>query len=225
MGTVARMALREISRRRGVLALMIVLPLSFYLVKRDLAGQSIRFLALGIGWATSTLSLFGACSARPVEQRLRLTGMGTWRLVGGRLIAVQLCGVGLAGFYLAVVVADQHVARPWAIGVLLVTTALVAATVGAALGAMVSRELEGALALLTLVATQMLADPEQLIARLLPFWSTRELATYAVDDAGTSYLVAGLVHAAGTFALALGLAAVVMAVRLRVVRWPAPPLG
>ncbi len=58
--TVAVMALREIGRRRSLLVLMIALPLSFYLVRRELTGQSIRFLALGLGWAVATLGLFTA---------------------------------------------------------------------------------------------------------------------------------------------------------------------
>lgn len=36
-------------RRRGAVVLMVVLPLAFYLVRRNQVGQSVRFLALGIG--------------------------------------------------------------------------------------------------------------------------------------------------------------------------------
>ena len=55
---IAKFSLRQVARRRGVVLLLIALPLSFYLVRRDLQGQSIRFLALGLGWAVSTVTLF-----------------------------------------------------------------------------------------------------------------------------------------------------------------------
>jgi hypothetical protein len=222
MLTVARMSLREVLRRRGVLLLMVLLPLAFYLVRRDLPGQSIRFLALGIGWSVSTTALFGACAARPAEQRLRLTGMSTTALVAGRLLAVQSVGLLLAGGYFGVVAVDQHVRRLWAVGVMFAITVLVAAPVGALLAALVPRELEGALALLVVVSTQMLADPEGAIAPLLPFWSTRQLATYAIDATGSGDLITGLVHGALLCTVAAVLATALTATRLRVTSWPRP---
>jgi hypothetical protein len=222
MGTVAVMSLREVARRRGVLVLLVLLPLSLYLVRRDLTGQSIRFLALGIGFAVSTIALFGACAARQVEQRLRLTGLATWQLVAGRMVAVAGCGLVLALGYFGIVAVDQQVRRIWAVGVMLAVTVLVAAPVGAVLAAVVPRELEGAMALLTVVATQMLADPAGAVAPLLPFWSTRELGTYAIDGTADSYLVAGLAHGAVTMALCLIAATAATALRLRVIRWSQP---
>jgi hypothetical protein len=216
--TVAAMALREVLRRRGVLLLMVLLPLAFYLVRRDQPWQAARFLALGVGWAVSTLALFGATAARPVEQRLRLTGMRTSALVLGRLLAVIGVGAVLAAGYVVVVLVDQDFQREWAIALLLLITVVVAAPVGAMLAALVPRELEGALALLTVVSTQMLADPEGPIAPWLPFWSTRQLGTYAIDGTGTGDLLTGLGHAAVTVLVSLGVAAGLTALRLRVAR-------
>jgi hypothetical protein len=223
MLVVAEMSLREVARRRGVLFLLVLLPLAFYLARHDLTGQSIRLLSLGLGWAVSTLTLFTSCAARSVEPRLRIGGFSSWRLLGGRLLAMTTCGLVLAAADFALVLVDQDVARPWAVGLLLLTTVLVAVPVGALLAALVPRELEGALALLTLLATQMLMDPAGASARLLPFWSTRELGTYAVDATGPDYLVRGLAHAALTWTLTLAGAAAITAVRLRVARWPEPP--
>jgi len=62
----------------------------------------------------------------------------------------------------------------WAVGLLLAITVLVAAPIGFLIAAVLSRELEGALALLVVVSMQMLADPAGSIAPWLPFWSTRE---------------------------------------------------
>lgn len=225
MRTVAAMALREVVRRRGVVVLMVALPLAFYLVRRDHTGQSVRFLALGIAWAVSTLALFGSTAARPVEQRLRLTGMPAPSLVLGRLLAVQGAGIVLAAGYFAVVALDQDIRRLWAVGVLLLLAVLVAAPVGALLAAVVPRELEGALALLTVVSTQMLADPDGAVAPLLPFWSSRQLGTYAIDGTGTGDLATGLLHAGVTIVTCLGVATALFAGRLRVVRASDPVPG
>ena len=47
--TVAEAALREMSRRRGVLALLMLLPLSFYALRRgDSTGQAIRSVVVGL---------------------------------------------------------------------------------------------------------------------------------------------------------------------------------
>jgi hypothetical protein len=46
---VATLSAREVGRRRAALVLVIALPFWFYLVRRDLTGQSTRMLTLGIG--------------------------------------------------------------------------------------------------------------------------------------------------------------------------------
>ena len=108
-------------------------------------------------------------------------------------------------------------------GLLLATTVLVAAPIGFLIAAVLSRELEGALALLVVVSTQMLADPAGSIAPWLPFWSSRELATYALDGTGQDYLARGLFHAALVFAVTLIAATAITAARLRIARMPEPP--
>ena len=73
--TVAEMTLRELLRRRGVLLLLLLMPLTFYLIRRDAyLGQSVRSLLLGVGWAVSTAALFATTAARELEPRLRLAG-------------------------------------------------------------------------------------------------------------------------------------------------------
>ena len=222
MWVVAKLSLRQIARRRGVVLLIIALPLSFYLIRRDLPGESIRFLALGLGWAVSTLALFASTAARDVDRRLSVTGLRPWQLLGGRVLAMLLCGLVLAGADGLLVWFDQDVGRQWAVVLLLVTTVCVAAPLGTLVAALVPRELEGALALLTVMAMQMLADPAGTTAKFLPFWSTRELGTYAIDGTASEYLIRGLTHFGVTWLLLAGGSAVTTAVRLRLVRLPAP---
>jgi hypothetical protein len=157
---VAAMSIREVLRRRGVVVLMVALPLAFYLARRELTGQSIRMLALGTGWAISTLTLFVVTAARRVDPRLRVAGAPVTALLGGRLLATTGGGLLLAVAWWVLVAVDQDVRRLWAVGPMMLVTALVAAPVGSLIAGLVTRELEGALTLLTVVAVQMLADPD-----------------------------------------------------------------
>ena len=223
MGTVARLSAREVSRRRTVVLLVVAQPLCFYLARHGLAGQSVRMLTLGIAWAISTLTLFVVIGARRVDPRLRLTGASALSLVGGRLLAMSLGGVALALGYWALVSVDQDVRRPWAVGPMMLVTALVAAPFGSLVAALLPRELDGALGLLTVVAVQMLADPAGTPAKALPFWSAREIGTYAIDPVGADYLARGLLHAAVTWTVCLAGTWAVFAWRLRLARYPEPP--
>jgi hypothetical protein len=219
---VARLSAREVSRRRTVVALVVLLPFWFYLVRHDLAGQSTRMLTIGIAWAISTLTLFVVIGARRVDPRLRLTGASAVSLVAGRLVAMTAGGVLLALAYWALVVADQDVNRPWALGPMMLLTACVAAPFGSLVGALLPRELEGALALFTVAAITMLADPAGTLAKFLPFWSSRELGTYAIDPVDAGYLTRGLAHAAATWLVCVLVTLAVSSRRLRLAKYPEP---
>jgi hypothetical protein len=219
---VAALSAREVGRRRVALALMVTLPLWFYLVRRGAEGQSIRMLTLGMGWAVSALTLFVVIAARGIDPRLRLTGASTLDVIGGRLLALTGGGVLLALAYWALILLDQRPDRPWAAGLMMVLTAVVAAPLGSLVAALLPRELEGALALLSICAVQMLADPATLAAHLMPFWSFRELGTYVVDGADSGYLGRALLHAAVTWLICAGGTMALFAWRLRLPRCPEP---
>ncbi|MEU4420693.1 hypothetical protein AB0F81_08710 [Actinoplanes sp. NPDC024001] len=219
---VAGLSAREMSRRWTALLLLISLPLWFYLVRRDLAGQSTRMLTLGIGWAVSTLTLFVVNAARGVDPRLRLSGASVADIIGGRLIAMSGAGAALALGYWALAGLDQDILHPWAAGLMMLVTALVAAPFGSLVGALLPRELEGALALLSVCAVQMLADPAGLVAKFMPFWSAREIGTYAIDGGSADMVWRGLGHAAVVWLLCAGVTLAVFARRLRVARYPEP---
>ncbi len=193
------MTLRGLVRRRGTLALLIALPLLFYVARHSLAGQSVRFLAVGLAWATSTLALFAALAARTTEPRLRVGGWSWGALLAGRVAALLAVALTLAVGYFALIAADRQVDRVLAVGAMLVVTAATAVATGTALGAVARREQDGALLLFIVAGLQFIADPPTLLAHLLPYWSTRELATWAVDRAGDPG--AALAHAAATIAL------------------------
>lgn len=214
--TIAEMTAREILRRRVVLILLLLFPLPFYLTQRaEHAGQSIRFLFLGLSWAMSGSALFVGQSGRSIEQRLRVSGYRTHQLWMGRTLALWLIGVVVALPYLAIVAVDQPRVRLGAIALAMVLCVAVATPFGLFLGALVPREFEGTLLLLVTVGMQMIADPATITARLMPFWSGREIGTYAIDHTGVAFLARGVGHGlASAFVLSLALA-VVSEVRLR----------
>jgi hypothetical protein len=219
---VASLSAREVSRRRMAVALMITLPLWFYLVRRDHTGSSIRMLTLGIGWAVSTLTLFVVNASRGVDPRLRLTGASVVSIIGGRLLAMTGVGLLLVTIYGVVVAADQDPLHQWAVILMMLITVLVSAPLGSLIGALLPRELEGAFALFSISAVQMLADPAGLAAKLLPFWSSREIAIYAVDGGGVDQVWRGLAHGGVVWLVCVAGTLALFARRLRIARYPEP---
>jgi hypothetical protein len=214
--TVAEMALREIGRRRTVLLLLALLPLVFYFSRRgDAYWQSIRFVCLGIGWTLSTAALFAGNGARGLEPRLRLSGYATRHLYLGRLIALWTVGLALCIPYWLLIRFDLGNVRYGAIALILLLTVAVSAPFGLALSALVPRELEGMLVLLTVVAMQMMLNPDGAVARLLPFWFSREIGAYAIDHTGAGYLWRGLLHAAIVLTVLLAAVVITAGIRLR----------
>ena len=195
-------SLQEMSRRLTALVFILLLPLAFYLVRIDVHWQAIRFLSIGIGWAVATLSLFTFIAARDLDRRLVVAGASPSLLFAGRLAAVLTVGLGLAVIYFGVVALTlDDLPRVWAMLLLLVVTVLIGAPVGAVVSLVIVRELEGALALLALMAVQLLVDPDSSYAGFMPLWSTRELTGYVLDAPTANSLSDGLGHFAVTVVL------------------------
>jgi hypothetical protein len=192
------MTTRGLTRRRTAAALLVMLPLAFYFVRHDLPGQSVRFLAIGLAWAASTLALFAALGARAGEPRLVVAGWSRRDLVGGRVAALLGVALAMGAAYLTIVAVDEQVGDLAGVALMLGVTACTGVALGTALGALAARELEGALALFILAGLQFMADPPSTVAHLLPFWSTRELGTHAIDGADAASLEAAMIHAAIT---------------------------
>jgi hypothetical protein len=163
----------------------------------------------------STAALFAGNAARGMEPRLRLSGYATRQLYLGRLGALWALGLLLATPYLVLIRLDQHDVRYGAIAVIMALTVVVAPLLGLVLSALLPRELEGMLVLLIVFGMQMMLDPEGLVARLLPFWFTREIGTYAIDHTDGGYLQRGLLHAAIVATVLLVAVAVAAGRRLR----------
>lgn len=158
----------------------------------------------------STIALFAALAGRASEPRLRIGGWSWRALLAGRVAALLAVGLALAALYAVLVAVDEQADRTLAVGLMLAVTACTAVAAGTALGALARREQDGALALFIVAGLQFIADPPTLLAHALPFWSTRELATWAIDGAGSP--AAALAHAAITV---LACALIVSAATLR----------
>jgi hypothetical protein len=213
---IAKATLRETSRRRTALALLVALPLAFYLARRDIPFSAVVVLALGLGWAVSTLSLFSTVNALELDGRLRIAGFTTRAILIGRLCAVMLVGLVLASGYLVLVIVDQDVARLGGVVLMMLCAIVVGAPLGMAIGLLLRRELEGALALLIVLATQFMTNPEKLLAKFLPLWSVRGVADWTMELGGTGFLRDGLLHAAVTLVILLLVIGFASAVRLRI---------
>lgn len=194
MFTIGEMVVRDLARRRAVLGLLFLVPLAFYVARHDQTGQAVRFAGLGLAWGASTAGLFSNNAAKSIEPRLRLVGYSWASLFIGRLVALLLVSWVIAGAYFVLIYADLSVARPAAVALLLFLTALIAVPLGMLIGAVVPRDLEGTLVLIAFIGLQMVVDPAKSSAKYLPFWSTREIATYAVDPVGADHLSHGLAH-------------------------------
>ena len=214
---VAEMALREITRRRSVLVLLLVIPLAFYMARRGTEWwQGLRFMVMGVGWALSTAALFAGNGARSLEPRLRISGYATRHLWLGRLLALWTVGLVVSLPYWLLVRIDLPQVRPGAMAVILALTVLVSAPFGLAISALLPRELEGMLVLLTVLAMQTVLAPEARFGQALPFWFTREIGVYAIEPgAGPEHLTKGLVHAAVATVILLIAVAVLSGLRLR----------
>jgi uncharacterized membrane protein len=192
---VSEMTVRALLRRRTAVAILVAMPLAFYLSRRSATGQSVRSLIFGISWAMSTVAFFAAVAAQEVEPRLRLAGWGRAVLVGGRLLGLLTVGGAIGTAFFLLVALDRDVHSLGVVALDFAVTALTAVAFGTALGAVVQRELEGALVIFFVAGLQATVNPYDAVAKLLPFWSSRELGTVAVDGPAHASLTAALLHA------------------------------
>lgn len=197
----AEMTLRAVVRRRIAVGILVVMPVVFYFVTNDSVGQSVRALSFGLSWAVSTVAFFAAIAGRELEPRLVLAGWRWGQLIVGRIAGLGALGAGLTVVFGLLVALDQDVRSLAGVVLGFAVTSGVAVGVGTAVGMLIRRELEGTLILFFLAGLQAIVNPFDTYSRVLPFWSSRELATYAVDGPDVGSLADGLIHAAVVVAI------------------------
>jgi hypothetical protein len=154
--TVASLQLREFSRRRVALGLLIALPMAWYVAERAAgvpyaAGAGV----IGIAWSAGAASLFAVVGTRRLDQRLVQAGYQPVDLVVGRLAALACVSLVIAALFGAVILAASRPAHPGDFILALLLTALVSTALGLAAGALFPRELEGTLLLVGIVGIQV----------------------------------------------------------------------
>jgi hypothetical protein len=212
---VAEMTVRSLVRRRVSMVILVSLPLLLYVARHDQVGQSIRGLLFGVSWAVTTVAYFAATAAWDAEPRLCLGGWSWRSVLGGRVVGLLGLGWLLAAAYVVLVLVDQPVRDGAGVAIDFAVTAAVSVVFGTALGAVFHRELEGALVIFLVAGLQSVVNPDTVLAHLIPFWSSREIGTYAIDGPDHAPLGAGLLHAAVVIVLCGAVSLVVLHRRLR----------
>lgn len=208
----AWVTIRAVTRRRLAVAILVLMPIAFYFVTHDTVGRSVRSLAFGVSWAVGTVAFFATLAARDLEPRLRLAGWRNLDLLVGRVAGLGAVVASLTLGFGILVAVDQDVRSVWAVFVTFAVTGTVAVAVGTAIGTLLGKEMEGTLILFFLAGLQAIANPFDTWSRALPFWSSRELGTWAIDGPAVGSLPEALIHAFGVVlvcASVVGVASVV----------------
>jgi len=170
----AEMHGRDLIRRYVALALLVALPLAFYLASVS-DDRSAVTGGVGMAFAISGASLFSVLSAQEVDQRLVLCGYRPVELLLGRLGFLGPLGLVIAALFAGLMELLSHPARPFVLALGLAVTALQAVPFGLAVGAAVPRELEGTLTIIGVIGVQLATTSTDVGAKILPFYGPRRL--------------------------------------------------
>lgn len=204
---IAEMQARDLLRRRAVMILFVLLPAAFYYSVPADADFSLLAGAIGVSWAVAAAGLFGILGWRHADPRLALAGARAYQGLLGRLLLLQGLGFGLVALFTPQILwrSSALIDDPALMTLALVLMAVVSVPVGLAIGALVPRELEGALVLIGVVGVGASVPPDTGIARLLPVWGPLEITQVAAGwkDAGVGW---GLAHTLVSVVVLLGVA-------------------
>lgn len=216
----AEMHGRDLLRRHVALGLLVALPLSFYLASAGRDPLAPVTGGIGMAFAVAGAALFSIMSARNVDQRLVLAGYRPVELLLGRFGFLGPMALALAAAFTGLMAGLSHPTRWWLVGVGLAAVALQAVPFGLAVGAAVTRELEGTLVIIGVIGVQLGSSSDSIVARLLPFYGPKRLIEAGLTDEGA--LLVPVVHML-LYGLALLIAARVLISR-RVFARTHPPV-
>lgn len=219
----AEMDGRDLIRRHIAIALLIALPLSFYLTSTGSGQSAVSTGGIGMAFAVAGATLFSALSSVEVDQRLVLAGYRPFELLLGRLLFLGPLGLVMGGGFAALMAGISHPSRPWVLGLGVSLVALQSVPFGLAIAAVVPRELEGTLVLIGIVGTQLAVRANATIAKVLPFYGPRRVIEASISGSGGLWgpLVQTALYGLGL----LVLARVFIGPRLSVRRNNAPSSG
>lgn len=183
--TMCEMHGRDLIGHHIAVALLVLLPLSFYFSSASEGGAH-PFVAGGVGMAFSIsgATLFSVLSSREVDQRLVLAGYRPLELLLGRLLFLGPFGLLIAAAFSTLMWTVSHPSHVWLLWFGVGMVALQAVVFGLAVGAAVPNDLEGTLVLIGVVGMQLATRADSLVAKLLPFYGPRRLIDASAEAAG-----------------------------------------
>ena len=181
----AEMHGRDLIRRHVALALLIALPLAFYLSSAGNGPQAMSSGGIGMAFAIAGPTLFSVLSSRDVDQRLVLGGYRPGELMAGRLLFLGPLALALSAAFAALMAGVSHPHDAWVFGGGVAIVGLQAVALGLAIGAVVPRELEGTLVLIGVVGIQLAARRDSVVAKCLPFYGPRRLIEDGINGGGS----------------------------------------
>jgi hypothetical protein len=186
----AEMHGRDLLRRRMALALLMALPLSFYLAS-SATGGSVSAGGIGMAFAVSGAALFSVLSSRQVDQRLVLTGYKPVDLLFGRLAFLGPLGLLIGGVFSLLIAIVSGPTRPWVMALGVAAVAVQSVAFGLCVGAIVPLELEGTLVLIGITSN---------ISKFLPFYGPRRLLVASEFAHGS---IAGPIYQTAVYGIGL----------------------
>jgi hypothetical protein len=184
IGIMAEMHGRDLTRRHGALALLIALPLSFYLASMGSGDNAVSAAGTGMAFAVSGATLFSILSSNEVDQRLVLGGYRPLEMLLGRVMFLAPLGLVIAGGFALLMSLVSHPERPWVLFLGLAVVGLQSVPFGLAVGAALPQELEGTLVLIGVIGLQLAVSPDSNVAKALPFYGPRRLIESSLADSG-----------------------------------------
>lgn len=176
---VAEAQARDLTRRRAAMALLILLPLAFYLSTPSEDEFALVAGGTGMAWAVAGGALFLALASRRIDSRLVLAGYRPLEVLAGRLLLLEALALALVVLFSALMVGMSAPPEPGALVLAVGLSGLVAVPLGLAVAAVFPRELEGALTLIAVVGIEMGLPVDSGLAPFLPLWGPLRLVEVA----------------------------------------------
>lgn len=184
VGAVALAQMRELSRRRGALVMLVLLPLLFYWTSGS-DRFAPTFATVGVGWAFSIMTLFLSLGMREISPRLGLLNFTAADQLLGRILCSLTFGVVVAGGLWLYIGRDEVILDHGDLALSLFFSLVGSIAAGLAAGALIPREMEAMLVLIGMVGLQFVVDSETTLARVLPLYASERYSANAVGWDGT----------------------------------------
>jgi len=198
------------------MAILVLLPLAFYLTTPSQDAFALVAGGTGMAWAVAGGALFLALASRRIDSRLVLAGYRPLEILAGRLLLLEGLALVLVALFSALMVGLSAPPEPGALVLAVGLSGLVAVPLGLAVASVFPRELEGALTLIAFVGIEMGLPVDSGLSRLLPLWGPLRLVEVARGAA--EGLTLPTLHALASTVLLLVISATVWWRRVRVTR-------